>query len=322
MKAPKVYSIYTQELAPDNLAPEIVQAEIEALRLNARGFTINSVSGTAIAGTRTSGTEFTRTAGYWIDEVVIHHGGVTAANNYTNFQLGETITETTSGAVGVVQEVADDSVVIKTVTTALFVGDKVLTGGTTGVTATGDGDITTKVMDLCGQLAFSHASGITNNGVWLKIASNTATKIVVDGTLHATGTAVIIAKSEQAARESMDISLNADVATGMFYEELSGNFTIPDTVGSWTTAYVTAATGEMNLTLPDATQIPNNAIIHIVTVDATSNAVKMFSHSAAQTHDGVDISAGFGSLDANGDWITIQKVGSSPKWRTIFNGIA
>lgn len=319
MKAPFCYDLRTQLLEPKRMQeqdPILAAAALHAMELNAKGFTF-SVSGTAIAGTRTDADTFTRTSGFWIDEVYIEHGGVTGT-----FVVGEAVVETTSGASGFVKEITASHIVIRgAITTAAFVGDKLLTGGTSGATCTGDGTISTTYTDLKGYWVFSHASGTVTAGSWMRVTSNTGTTVDVDGTLHATGTGIILCKNAAEARDAISMNVNDALATGFFYEPVA-DMTIPDTVGFWTTIRASAASADVNITLPDASNVPDNAIIHIMTVDATTNSIDVTSPSAAQTLDGSDISSGFADLDADGDYMTIQKIGSNATWRTIFNGIA
>lgn len=205
MKAPQSWNPFTQELDPyPSLEFESVE-EYDALQANTSGYTIVTVAGTAIAGTRTSATVFTRSSGVWYDRVIIDISAIVASGGFSNFAVGETITETTSGATGVVEEVSTVRLVMKTITLA-FTGGETLTGGTTGVTATG-GTANNIVTNLKGQLVWSHASGTLTAGSWLRIVSNTASAITIDGALHTTGTAVIIVANVQRARDAMDLTL-------------------------------------------------------------------------------------------------------------------
>lgn len=209
MKAPLSWNPITQLLDPNpSLIAGRKMSEYDALQGNASGYTITTVSGTAIAGTRTSATVFTRSAGVWYDRVIIDFTGLTAAGAYSNFAVGETVTETTSTATGVVEEVSLTRLVLKTITVG-FTGGLTLTGGTTGVTATGEASPVNIVTNLKGQWIWSHASGTLTAGKWLRIVSNTKNTLTIDGALHTTGTAVIIVKDLQAARDAMDVDLGS-----------------------------------------------------------------------------------------------------------------
>jgi len=209
MKAPQSWDPITQLIDPyPSLALGQHVSEYDALQANTSGYTITTVAGTAIAGTRTSAVVFTRSARVWIDRVIMDFTGLTAAGAYTNFAVGETVTETTSSATGVVEEISLTRMVLKTIT-AEFTGSKTLTGGTTGVTATGEASPVNILTNLKGQWVWSHASGTLTAGSWLRIVSNTKSAITIDGALHSTGTAIIIVKDLQAARDAMDIDIGS-----------------------------------------------------------------------------------------------------------------
>lgn len=203
MKAPKSWNPYTQLLDAYPSLEHEGPSDYDAMQANTSGSTISSVSGTAIAGTRTSATIFTRTSGVWVDRVIIDISGITASGGYSNFSVGETITETTSSSTGVVEEVSETRLVMKTIS-KLFTGAKTLTGGTTGVTATG-GTANNIITNLKGQLIWSHESGVLTLGAWLRVVSNTSAAITIDGALETTGTAVIIVPNVQGARDAMDL---------------------------------------------------------------------------------------------------------------------
>jgi len=166
----------------------------DALDLNTAGQTISTVSGTAIPGTRTSGTRFTRTSGVWIDYVVIPISAIVAAGVYDNFVVGETVTETGSSSTGVVQDVTTTKLVLKTITKA-FAGSATLTGGTSGVTATG-GTAVNVLTPLKGKLAWSHTDGTLTAGNWVRILDVATTgayfNTIATDALHSTGTSVVI----------------------------------------------------------------------------------------------------------------------------------
>jgi hypothetical protein len=180
---------------------------MEIFKADTAGYTITTVAGTAIAGTRTSATVFTRSAGVWYDRVIIDISAIVESAPYTNFSVGETVTESTSTSTGVVEQVTATQLVLKTISAA-WTGAETITGGTSGVTATG-GTAVNVVTNLKGQLIWSHASGTLTAGTWCKVKSNTASAITIDsagaGALNATGTAIIIQPTMEKAREAMDI---------------------------------------------------------------------------------------------------------------------
>jgi hypothetical protein len=198
MKAPKAFDVYTQKFTSAVRGDYQGGDDFAALQAESAGVTINSVSGTAIGGTRTSASIFTRSSGVWIDRVIIPISSVSGT-----FVDGETVTETTSSSTGVIESVSDTMMVLHTISAA-FSGAKTLTGSTSGATATG-GTATNVVTDLKSWLVWSHASGTTTAGTTCRVVSNTSSAITVDGTLHATGTAVILFQNEQALRDAMDI---------------------------------------------------------------------------------------------------------------------
>jgi hypothetical protein len=200
MNAPEAYDIYNQDFDDAVLARSEPLDPLKALETNTAGHTIVSVSGTAIAGTRTAATTFTRSSGVWIKRVVIDISSVSGT-----FQVGETVTETTSSATGVIESVTASKMYLTTIT-AEFVGEKTLTGGTSGATATGGASPVNAIDDQTGKVAWSHASGTLTAGSWCLIKSNTKDALTLEHTLHATGTAVIIADSPREARLAMDIS--------------------------------------------------------------------------------------------------------------------
>jgi hypothetical protein len=199
MKAPKSFNLFTQTFEPDVRGDYPGGEDYDALQASTAGITITTVSGTAVAGTRTGDTTFTRSSGVWIERVII--AGTFTPANWTD---GETVTETGSSSTGVLESISATKMVLNTITKA-FTGSAVLTGGTSGETATG-GTATNVTTNLKGWLAWSHASGTLTAGAWVRIVSNTATVLTTDGTLHAVGTAVVLTRDKRAARNAMDIS--------------------------------------------------------------------------------------------------------------------
>jgi hypothetical protein len=323
MKAPFCFDLRTQLLDPrrmENQAPILSAAIMEALKLNERGFIVNTVSGTAIAGTRTDADTFTRSAGYWVDEVRIEHGGYTGTP-----QLGEEVEETTSGAKGKLKEITTTHIVIRfPITVAAFVGDKLLTGATSGFTCTGDGTITTDVTDLVGQWVWSHTSGTLTAGVWCRVVSNTSTAINVDATLHSVGTAVILFASAAAARDAYNMDLNIDEYSAMqVITATAATVTLTSTSGKHQLVIADTGSNAVKVMLPDARTLVDGTQIHIYGKDATTFALTVESPIAAQTLDGTDISSGgtpLATLNADDDYIVIEM--RSNLWTTQVDGIS
>jgi hypothetical protein len=205
MKAFEGFDILTQKYNPAVMGTHEPLDPFETLKSNTAGVTVNSVAGTAITITRTSATRATRDSGVWIKRVIIDISAIVAAGAYTNFVVGETITETTSNSTGVVEEVSTTRLVMKTITKA-FTGGKTLTGGTSNVTATG-GTATNVIEDLRGKFVWSYvnADGV-GTGKWTRVIGNIATYLDIDGTLLTSADRIIIADTEAKAREAMDVS--------------------------------------------------------------------------------------------------------------------
>lgn len=208
MKAFEGFDILTQKYNPAVMGTHEPLEPFETLKNNTAGVTVNSVSGSAVAGTRTSATRYTRSSGVWISRVIISFTGLTPAGAYTNFAVGETVTETTSNSTGVVEEVSTTRMVLKTITKA-FTGGETLTGGTTNVTATGAASPVNVIEDLRGKFAWSYVNPTSTAGKWTRIIGNIATYFDIDGALYGSADRAIIADDETAARESMDVSYGA-----------------------------------------------------------------------------------------------------------------
>lgn len=322
MKAPFSFDLRTQLLDPRRMAHQdalLSLAEVEALKLNERGFVTNSVSGTAIAGTRTDNDTFTRSAGYWVDEVKIDHGG------YTGIPvLGEEVTETTSGAKGKLKEITSTHIVIRfPITVAAFVGDKLLTGAG-GFTCTGNGTIVTDVSNLAGQWVYSHKSGDLTDGLWMQVVSNTSTTVDVDGTLHSTGTAIILFSSASAARDAISMDVAIDEYSAMQVISASAaTVTLTSTSGKHQLVIADTGSNNVAITLPDTRTLPQGAQIFFYGKDATTNAITVVSPVAAQTLDGTDISSGgtpFADINADDDYMVIEM--RNNLWTTQVDGIS
>lgn len=318
MKAPECFDVLTQQFDPYVRGNCPKMDPLDAMRLNAVGIVINSVSGTAIAGTRTSGTVFTRTSGVWYSKVIIPISSVTGT-----YVVGETVTETTSGATGVIEEVTASKMVMKTITLA-FTGAETLTGGTSGATSTG-GTPVNVITNLKGKLVWSHTSGVTTAGIWCRVVSNTASAVTVDQTLHATGTAIIIVDDEAAAREAMDIDADADEFYSAMQVTAATAATVALTASSGKHQVVIADTGAnaVAITLPDARTLKERTQVLVYGKDATTNAITLIAYVAAQTLDGVDISAGgtpLATINADDDYTIIEL--QNGVWVTTVDGIS
>lgn len=179
--------------------PHAANAVINALTANKVGYARTvDVTGN-ITGTRTDANTFTATSANFVANFVITHAAMT-----TPFTVGETVTETDTSATGVVVEAAYTWTRLRPTSATLFNGAKLLTGGTSGYTATGTGK-TTNLKALAGKWCYSYNPSYANNGVFLKITSNTATTCDVDGTLEATGTRLVIFDNENEAYGAVDI---------------------------------------------------------------------------------------------------------------------
>lgn len=179
--------------------PNAVNAVANALAANKRGYarTVDVTGNVTV--TRTDANTATATSANFVANFVITHAAMT-----TPFTVGETVTETGTSATGVVVEAAYTWTRLRPTSATLFAGDAVLTGGTSGYTATGTGK-TTNLKALAGKWAYSYNPSAPNNGVFLKITSNTATTCDVDGTLEATGTRLVIFDNEGEAYAACDI---------------------------------------------------------------------------------------------------------------------
>jgi hypothetical protein len=209
IKPPNGFNIWTMALEPGLANDHTISAGVEALELAHAGYAIADVTGTAIPGTRSTALTFTRTAGTWNKRVKLPITALVATAGYPTFALGETVTESSSSHTGVVECVDSTSLTLRTISDS-FHGSQTLTGGTSGVTATG-GTPVHELEDLAGEgkLVWSHPSGTVTTGKWVRVNSNTATILTVNAALETTGTAVIIADDEQDALSRMTITYGA-----------------------------------------------------------------------------------------------------------------
>lgn len=197
MNAPKLYDLRNNCINPSN--PNETLAVIEALRVNKTGFarTVDVTGNVTV--TRTDANTATATSANFVANFVITHAAMT-----TPFTVGETVTETGTSATGVVVEAAYTWTRLSSTSATVFAGNALLTGGTSGYTATGTGK-TTNLKALTGKWAYSYNPSAPNDGVFLKITSNTATTCDVDGTLEATGTRLVIFDNENEAYEAVSL---------------------------------------------------------------------------------------------------------------------
>lgn len=315
-----VYDPYTQKLVlREGADPNVLLA---ALGLVGDSPKITAVAGTAIGGSLSGGNKtFTRSAGYWVEQVITLTATPTVA-----FQVGETVTEATSNATGVVDgRTAGNQLVLHTVATALFVGTYGLTGGTSGATATGS-SVVTRTLNLSGQIVWSHVAGTTSTGVLSQIVSNTNTALTLDRAALASGDAGILFHDECDLINAMTFA-KGDVAgsmAGKAATAASVTVALSDFNGSHLIVLADTAANAVAVTLPDARVLQDGQQIAIVGVDAETNAITVVSPIAAQTLDGTDISSGgtpLATIDADGDYIIVQKT-SSNVWVTAENGIS
>lgn len=312
----EIFDPFTEKLVlREGHTPAFLTAFVEALKTPV---VINSVAGTAIAGSLSGSDKiFTRTAGYWIDQVRIPISSVTGT-----FVVNETVTETTSSATGVVEEVTSTHLTLKQpFATATFTGAKTLTGGTSGATATG-GTPAETLTDLKNQVVWAHLSGSTGNGALERITANTNSTFTTVTAMQSTATAAIIFKDAESAAEAMDVvhqvykGLNVASTTAATYA-------VSPTLGETVLLLASTASNAVAMTLPLTSLVPEGQIYAVYVSDATTNAFTLVAGAAADTLDGTDISATgtpLATLNADGDHIVIQKRGGV--WVTIYNGIS
>jgi hypothetical protein len=101
MKAPEGFDIWTREFDPAVRSDHDKLDTLDAFTKNSAGITVNSVAGTPVSGVRTSDLRFTRSTGVWIRRVMMTLDDVVG-----EFQVGEVVTEATSLATGVIEEVS------------------------------------------------------------------------------------------------------------------------------------------------------------------------------------------------------------------------
>lgn len=183
--------------------PLLTLAAVEALKMNKLGLTRTvNVTG-ALTGTRADANTFAATSANLVANYLVTH-----AKMATPFTVGETLTETGTSATGIVVEAAATWTRLRPVSATQIAGNALLTGGTSGLTATGTGKTTT-LKALAGKWAYSYDPATPNGGVFAKITSNTATTIDVDGTLETTGTRLVIFPTDAAAHDAVDIVQSA-----------------------------------------------------------------------------------------------------------------
>ena len=202
MQAPLIYDLRANALdVTPGVGAEYIQAVCDVLAANKTGFT-KTVSTTGnMTGVRTSASVFTRTDGGFVDKVTITHAVLPVA-----FTINETVTETGSNAQGVVLEATKDRTVIRPTVDEQFTGTAVLTGSTSGITATGTGK-TAVLKNMAGWWVYSYDPANVNTGVFAQVVSNTATAVTIDGTLQTVGTRLIVYPRREDALKAVDIVL-------------------------------------------------------------------------------------------------------------------
>jgi len=327
MKAIKqLLNLRTLELqVPNGMDGALALAHMMALRENAVGLKINSLAGTAIAGTL-SGANLIFTSSsaiQWIHTQRLTVGAITGT-----MVVGEAITQATSSAAGVVLGIEEGSttnyITIGTITVAAFNATNVVTGSTSGATATPTA-VSTALVDLTGCWVFSHVSGTTTTGSFVKVLSNTAAAITTDAAMMAGSTAIIVFQDEDAVLNALDLVsmldasnvAKAEAATTATYV-MTSNDAIPVRI-----VIADTTSNAVLITLPDIRLVDVNQQIMIYGKDATTNSIDVQSYNAAQTLDGTDISSGgtpLADIDADDDYIIIQRQGLV--WVTVQDGIS
>jgi len=208
MRAPIGFDIETQQFDAAVRGDHVPLDPLEVLQANTAGVTVNSVAGTAITSTRNSATKITRDAGVWISRVIIPISAIVAAGAYTNFVVGETITETGSSKTGVVESVTASLLILKTID-GEFTGAATLTGTTSSVTATG-GVANNVLEDLKGQWIYAYVNPTVATGTWSRITSNVKDYLNTDvNDILGSADRIIICKDKDTARKAMDIDYGA-----------------------------------------------------------------------------------------------------------------
>lgn len=316
-----VYDPFTQKLAlKEGRSPEHLLAAIALVGNKPK---ITAVAGTELVCTLSSVT-YTRAAGYWVEVEVT----LTTAPT-TPFTVGETVTESVTGsATGVVDpRSAGTQLILHTVAVAAFVGGAtaVFTGGSSGVVATG-GTVVTTVVNLSGKLCWGFISGTKTTGVLGQVVSNTATTVVLDRATLSGGTAILFFNDDI----DFMLALTFDVGdipgsvTGKLITAATATLVLGDFTSAHLMVIIDTASNTIDVTLPDARVLEDTQQIIFIGQDVTTQAFTFLAAIAAQTLDGVDISAGgtaFATIDADNDYIIIEKT-SADVWKIAESGIA
>jgi len=286
---------------------------------------ITAVAGTELVCTLSGANKiFTRAAGYWVEVEIT----LTTAPT-TPFTVGETVTESVTGsATGVVDpRSAGTQLILHTVAVAAFVGGAtaVFTGGTSSVVATG-GTVVTTVINLSGKLCWGFISGTKITGVLGQVVSNTATAVTLDRATLVSGTALLFFNDDIDFMNALTFA-EGDIPasmTGKVISAATATLVIADFVSPHLVVQIDTNGNAVAVTLIDARVLEDGQQIMFVGQDVTSNAFTFLAAIAAQTLDGVDISAGgtaFATVDADLDYIVIEKT-SADVWKIAEDGIA
>lgn len=321
----ELFNLRTKEFeVKDGTDGDLANAFMKAYEANAVGVKINSLDGTAITGTL-SGSDLIFTSGsafQWINTQTLTVGAITGT-----IAVGNAITQATSSAAGVVlgvEEAGDTNyITIGTITVAAFNGTNVVTESVNGGTATPT-SVTTALQNLEGYWAFAHVSG-TLEGSFTKVVSNTAAALTFDEAAPASATAVILFVTDEAAIAAMDLVSKGSASAVAKVESATAASVTLTSDDSINPRIVLVDTGSnaVVVTLPDIRLVDDNQQIFFIGLDVETNAFTFQSYNAAQTLDGTDISSGgtpFATVDANGDYIGIQRDGLV--WVTIQDGIS
>lgn len=317
----RLYDIFGAKLRmPGGTDSTFALAWMLALYLSKIGTRLLGVTGDVITGTLSGADKiFTRDDGkFFVRSQVLTVENVVGTDQDETYRIGEGITQTGSGAKGVVRAVNPGEtttiLTVDTITVALFVGSDDIAGDDSTVAA----DVTTvetKAQNLKNFLVFAHVSGNTQAGEFVQVSENDETTLTTGVAMMSGATAIVMFQGEDAAAMAVEVGLQPEnQAPAVIVPLSSASETLP--VSTLPMAYVCpidCSGNAVNAVLPDVRQVPEGHEYAFVGVDVVSNAFTITAQNAAQTLDGVDISAGgtpFADVDANGDSLVIRRSGA------------
>lgn len=327
----RIYDVFGAKLRmPGGIDATFALAWMLALYLSQFGTKLLKVAGDAITGVLSNADKtFTRNDGkFFVRSQILTLSNVVGTDDDETLRIGEGITQAVSGAKGIVRSVNPGEtttvIVVDTITVALFVSSQAITGDDSTVAADVDA-VETKLLDLANQVAFAHMDGDTTRGEFVIIVSNDATSFTTNTAMFTGATAIVLFQDESAAAMAVDMGINNDMRPlPEFVAASAASVTLPGTDSRVTqNVLVNAAANAVNVALPDVRTVPEGHEIVFVGIDVETNAFTFTAVNAAQTLDGVDISAGgtpYAAMDANGDALAIMRSGGV--WVTSRNAIA